>query len=64
MLIDTRPAQWGSIGESRRGWNRNWNVYYGTDLEGWGDLANGLIIGGSKVTIWVIGVIKPLTKSP
>ena len=33
-------------------------------LEGQGDLVGGLIIGISRVTIWVIGVIKLLTKSP
>ena len=33
-------------------------------LEGQGDLVNGLIMGIICVTIWVIGVINLLTKSP
>ena len=33
-------------------------------LEGQGDLVSGLIMGMIRATIWVIGVIKPLTKSP
>ena len=33
-------------------------------LEGQGDLVSGLIMGIIRVTIWVIGVINPLTKSP
>ena len=33
-------------------------------LEGQGNLVMGLIIGIIRVTIWVTGVIKPLTKSP
>ena len=36
----------------------------GVYLEGQGDLVNGLIMGISRVTIWVIGVISLLTKSP
>ena len=32
-------------------------------LEGHGDLVNGLIMGIIRVTIWIIGVINPLTKS-
>ena len=33
-------------------------------LEGQGDLVSRLIMGISGVTIWVIGVINLLTKSP
>ena len=33
-------------------------------LEGQGDLVSGLIRGVTGVTIWVIGVINLLTKSP
>ena len=34
-------------------------------LEGQGDFVSGLIMGIIRVTIiWVIGVMKPLTKSP
>ena len=33
-------------------------------LEGHGDLVNGLIMRIIWVTIWIIGVINPLTKSP
>ena len=33
-------------------------------LEGQGDLVNGLIMGITMVTIWVIGVINLLPKSP
>ena len=33
-------------------------------LEGQGDLVSSLIMGISRVTIWVIGVITLLTKSP
>ena len=33
-------------------------------LEGQGDLVIGLIMGMTRVTIWVIGVIHLLTKSP
>ena len=33
-------------------------------LEGQGDLVSGLIMGIIRVTIWVIGVINLLTKSP
>ena len=33
-------------------------------LEGHGDLVRGLIIKITRVTIWVIGVIGLLTKSP
>ena len=33
-------------------------------LEGQGDLVNRLIIGVTRVTIWVIGVTNLLTKSP
>ena len=33
-------------------------------LEGQGDLVSGLIMGITRVTIWVIGVINLLTKSP
>ena len=33
-------------------------------LEGHGDLVSRLILGIIKVTIWVIGVINLLTKSP
>ena len=33
-------------------------------LEGQGDLVSGLIRGISRVTIWVIGVIILLNKSP
>ena len=33
-------------------------------LEGQGDLVSGLIMGIIRVTIWVIGVITLLTKSP
>ena len=33
-------------------------------LEGQGDLVSGLIMGIIGVTIWVIGVINLLTKSP
>ena len=33
-------------------------------LEGQGDLLSRLIMGITRVTIWVIGVIKLLTKSP
>ena len=33
-------------------------------LEGQGDLVNGLIMGITRVTIWAIGVINLLTKSP
>ena len=36
-------------------------AYY---LEGQGDLANRLITGIAGVTIWVIGAINLLTKSP
>ena len=36
-------------------------MYY---LEGQGDLVSELIMGIIRVTIWVIWVIKPLTKSP
>ena len=32
-------------------------------LEGQGDLVSGLTMGIIRVTIWVIGVINPLTKS-
>ena len=35
-----------------------------TYLEGQGDLVSGLIMGISRVTTWVIGVIKLLSKSP
>ena len=33
-------------------------------LEGQGDLVSGLMMGIIRVTILVIGAIKPLTKSP
>ena len=33
-------------------------------LEGQGDLVNGFIMGIARVTIWAIGVINLLTKSP
>ena len=33
-------------------------------LEGSGDEVNGLIMGIARVTIWVMGVINLLTKSP
>ena len=33
-------------------------------LEGQGDLVNGLIMGITRGTIWVIGVSDLLTKSP
>ena len=33
-------------------------------LEGQGDLVSRLIMGITRVTIWVIGVISLLTKSP
>ena len=33
-------------------------------LEGHGDLVNGLIMGIIGVSIWLIGVINLLTKSP
>ena len=33
-------------------------------LEGHGDLVSGLVIRITRVTIWVIGVINLLTKSP
>ena len=33
-------------------------------LEGQGDLVSRLIMGINRVTIWVIGVIDRLTKSP
>ena len=33
-------------------------------LEGQGDLVNRLIVGIIRVTIWAIGVINLLTKSP
>ena len=36
----------------------------GSYLEGQGDLVSGLIMGIIGVTIWVIGVINLLTKSP
>ena len=35
-----------------------------TYLEGQGDLVSGLIMGITRVTIWVIGVINLFTKSP
>ena len=37
------------------------NAFY---LEGQGDLVNGLIMGITRVTIWVIGDSDLLTKSP
>ena len=40
---------------------RTFFIHY---LEGQGDLVSRLIIGIIRVTIWVIGVINPLTKSP
>ena len=33
-------------------------------LEGQGDLVSRLIMGITRVTIWVVGVINLLTKSP
>ena len=33
-------------------------------LEGQGDLVSRLIMGRSRVTIWVLGVMNLLTKSP
>ena len=36
----------------------------GEFLEGQGDLVSRLIMGIIRVTIWVIGVINLLTKSP
>ena len=33
-------------------------------LEGQGDLVSRFIMGISRVTIWVLGVFNPLTKSP
>ena len=33
-------------------------------LEGQGDLVSGFIMGITRVTIWLIGVINLLTKSP
>ena len=36
----------------------------GTYLEGQGDLVSRLILGIIGVTIWLIGVISILTKSP
>ena len=36
----------------------------GRYLEGQGDLVSRLIMGIIRVTIWVIGVINLLTKSP
>ena len=33
-------------------------------VQGQGDLVSGLIMGITRVTIWVIGVINLLTKSP
>ena len=33
-------------------------------LEGQGKLVSGLIMGITRVTMWAIGVIKPLTKFP
>ena len=35
-----------------------------TYLEGHGDLVNGLILGITGVTIWLLGVINLPTKSP
>ena len=32
-------------------------------LEGQGDLVNGFIMGTTRVTIWVVGVMNLLTKS-
>ena len=39
-------------------------VVFHTYLEGQGDLVSRLFMGISRVTIWVIGVINLLTKSP
>ena len=39
-------------------------VSMGLYLEGQGDLVTRLIRGRTRVTIWVIGVINLLTKSP
>ena len=35
----------------------------GSYLEGQGDLVNGLLMGITRVTIWVVGVITLLTKT-
>ena len=43
---------------------RGWGGYKALNLEGQGDLVSGLIRGISRVTIWVIGVINLLNKSP
>ena len=45
-------------------WSRSTPNSYQHYLEGQGDLVSGLIMGILRVTIWVIGVIKLLTKSP
>ena len=37
---------------------------FGPYLEGQGDIVSGLILGISRVIIWVIGVINLLSKSP
>ena len=39
-------------------------VVAGSYLEGQGDLVSRLTIGITRVTIWFIGVINLLTKSP
>ena len=33
-------------------------------MEGQGDLVSGLIMGITRVTIWVVGIMNLLTKSP
>ena len=38
--------------------------WFGVYLEGYGDLVSGGIMGINGLTIWVIGAINLLTKSP
>ena len=40
------------------------DIHQGHHLEGQGDLVSRLILGIFRVTIWAIGVINLLTKSP
>ena len=52
VILNAVQSIWGPLGMAK---------HY---LEGQGDLVSGLIMGIIRVTIWVIGAIKPLTKSP
>ena len=57
------PCRAGTKAENR-GFGAVANLAVPNYLEGQGDLISRLIMGIIRVTIWVIGVINLLTKSP